>query len=67
VVPHLTVAHGNALEAEAAARELALAIRVHGPIRSRCEAVALLENASGRWKERHAFALPSLSARSRRP
>ena len=57
IVPHLTVAHGNAADAEVAALELAAAVRVHGPIASACTSVALLENSSGFWKELHAFPL----------
>ena len=58
IVPHLTVANGNAAEAERAAVELEGLLRLHGRIRSVCTSVALLENSSGRWKEMHAFALP---------
>ena len=58
IVPHLTVAHGAAVELESAAGELAAAMRAHGSIRARCRTVALIENSSGRWKELHAFALP---------
>jgi hypothetical protein len=58
VIPHLTVAHGNASEAERAALELAAVMQTRGPIAGRCASVALLENSSGLWKEMHAFALP---------
>ena len=59
IVPHLTVAHGNATEAAMAANELAIALQAHGPIVSTCAAVVLLENSSGSWKEMHAFVLHS--------
>lgn len=58
IVPHLTVAHGGALEAEIAARELVAAMHAHGPIHGRCRSVTLLENSSGQWREAHTFALP---------
>ena len=58
IVPHLTVANGNAEEVETAAVELEAQLRLHGQIRSVCASVSLLENSSGRWKEMHVFALP---------
>jgi 2'-5' RNA ligase len=58
VVPHLTVANGNASEAAAAAAELATLIHTHGPIRGFCSSVSLIENSTGRWKQIHVFALP---------
>ena len=57
VVPHLTVANGNASEAAIAATELEATMREHGPIYSSCSSVLLIENSAGRWKEMHAFAL----------
>jgi len=57
IIPHLTVAHGSAAEAELAAAELADAMRAHGPITSRCASVELLENSSGVWRPMHVFAL----------
>lgn len=59
IIPHLTVAHGNASQAAIAAHELAAVVQAHGPIRSRCRSVLLLENSSGQWRERHAFVLPA--------
>lgn len=58
IIPHLTVAHGCVSEAEAAAQELAAAMRAHGPIHGRCGSVVLLENSSGHWREMHTFSLP---------
>jgi len=57
IIPHLTVAHGSAAEAELAAVELAAALRAQGPIASHCARVELLENSSGRWRPMHTFAL----------
>lgn len=57
IVPHLTVANGNASEAAIAAVELEVAMQKYGPIYSSCSSVLLIENSSGRWKEMHAFAL----------
>lgn len=62
IVPHLTVANGNASEAEVAATELEAVIQSSGPISSLCLSVALLENSSGRWREMHVFPLPAKMA-----
>jgi hypothetical protein len=59
IIPHLTVAHGNAAEVEVAAVELAAIIRTHGRIASSCASVALLENSSGHWRQMHVFNLPA--------
>ena len=53
IVPHLTVANGNAEVAETVTVELEALLRLHGQIRSVCASVALLENSSGRLKELH--------------
>ena len=58
IVPHLTVANGNASEAAVAADELEAVIQSKGPISSFCSSVSLLENSSGRWREMHVFPLP---------
>jgi 2'-5' RNA ligase len=58
IIPHLTVAHGSASEAEAAAAALTVAMQTRGPIAGSCAAVSLLENSSGLWREMHAFTLP---------
>jgi 2'-5' RNA ligase len=58
IVPHLTVANGNASEAEVAAAELEAVVHSNGPISSFCSSVSLLENSSGLWREMHVFALP---------
>lgn len=59
VVPHLTVAHGSAAEAELAAAELEVTMRAHGAVQAQCSLVTLLENSSGLWRQMHAFTLPA--------
>ena len=58
VIPHLTVAHGNAAEADEAADELRLRLEQGGAVTTQCGSVALIENSSGRWNEMHVFHLP---------
>lgn len=65
VIPHLTVAHGDAALAELAHADLVQGLAAHGAIHGRCDAVVLLENASGRWREMHAF--PLATPRGTRP
>lgn len=60
VIPHLTVAHGDAQHAQTAADELEKRMRASPPLRATCRSVTLLENASGRWKALHTFPLPSM-------
>ena len=57
VIPHLTVAHGDARDADRAQAELSRAMRRHGAIQVRCAAVMLMENSSGRFQLRHTLAL----------
>lgn len=59
VVPHLTVAHGNAESAARGAVELEGKMLITGTIAPWCSSVVLLENSSGYWKELHEFNLPS--------
>ena len=59
VIPHLTVAHGDVAQADEAQAELAARLRASGAIHGRCDSVLLLENAAGRWRELHRFALPA--------
>ncbi|CAM5346402.1 2'-5' RNA ligase family protein [Rhodanobacter lindaniclasticus] len=56
IIPHLTVAHGHAADTAIAERELVATMRAHGAIHASCRAISLLEQASGRWRERHVFA-----------
>jgi hypothetical protein len=64
IVPRLTVAHGNADEADAAAVELEHRLDALAPIRTSCGYVTLLENSSGRWRKMHIFDLPPIDARA---
>lgn len=57
VIPHLTVAQGDADVASIAARELEKSLFEVGTVHARCASVVLLENATGHWKTMHAFAL----------
>ncbi|WP_367848861.1 2'-5' RNA ligase family protein [Rhodoferax sp. WC2427] len=63
IIPHLSVAHGSASDADTAQAELSQALAEKGPIHSVCSAVVLLENASGVWKQMQVFPLaPSPAA-----
>ncbi|CAN7762403.1 2'-5' RNA ligase family protein [Variovorax sp. LjRoot178] len=62
VVPHLTVAHGEASEADEAAAELQVRLGASGAVKAECSSVVLLENSSGRWNELHMFRLSQASA-----
>lgn len=57
IVPHLTIAHGSALEADAAGEEALSRLARHGPVRSNCTSVALFERSSERWRHAHEFQL----------
>ena len=59
VIPHLTVAHGDVAQDDEAQAELAARLRASGAIHGLCDSVLLLENAAGRWRELHRFALPA--------
>ena len=58
VIPHLSVAHGDALRAEETAIELRARLLASGPVHATCTEVALIENSSGRWQDLHVFPLP---------
>ena len=58
VVPHLSVAHGDARHAEEAATELRARLHASGPVHAVCTEVTLIENTSGRWQDMHVFKLP---------
>ncbi|MBO9652273.1 MAG: GNAT family N-acetyltransferase [Variovorax sp.] len=58
VVPHLTVAHGNAAEADEAAETLRLRLDQGAAVKANCSSVTLIENSTGRWKDLHEFHLP---------
>ena len=57
IVPHLTVAHGSAAEAESAAVAVAAGLRSFGAVSSVCASVVLMENSSGHWRPMHVFPL----------
>ena len=57
VIPHLTVAHGDESIAAMVERDLAARLAARGPVRSRCEAIELYENATGRWRPMRRFEL----------
>lgn len=57
IVPHLTIAHGGAADADLAEIELVAAMRLHGPVHATCTTVALMENSCGLWQARRTFAL----------
>ncbi len=59
VVPHLSVAHGDASTAQSVGRTLAARLLAAGPVRAACTEVVLIENASGTWRDFHVFKLPS--------
>jgi 2'-5' RNA ligase len=58
VIPHLSVAHDNAPDADAAAIELQALLLASGPVHATCTEVTLIENSSGRWQDLHVFQLP---------
>ena len=60
VIPHLTVAHGSAAQADQAQAELEARLRANGAIHGMCASVLLLENTAGRWREMHTFELAAV-------
>ena len=61
IIPHLTVARGDAAQAEFVTSQLRPRLRSEGPVLSVCNEVELIENSSGRWKPMRAFSLDSAS------
>ena len=59
IIPHLTVADGDARVAQTAEAKLRTRIRVARPVRGFCSELELIENSSGRWKPMHVIRLPS--------
>jgi len=57
IVPHMTIADGNADNAHIAEHKLKTILDRHGPIESKCTVVDLIENSSGTWKTMHTFSL----------
>ena len=62
VIPHLTVARGNQSQLRALEEEIARDARLQIGIEARCDAVVLIENSSGYWRERRIFELCGRSA-----
>ncbi|MBN8748054.1 MAG: 2'-5' RNA ligase family protein [Variovorax sp.] len=62
IIPHLTVAHGSAADADEAAETLRLGLEHGAAVTAQCDSVALIENSSGRWRDLHVFRLPPNSA-----
>lgn len=58
VIPHLTVAHGDAEDAISAVLDLEERLCAHGHVEATCASVVLLENSTGQWVELHVFELP---------
>ena len=59
IVPHLSVAHGDAGAAESVSQTLSARLLAAGPVRTTCTEVMLIENAAGIWRDFHVFTLPS--------
>jgi len=57
VIPHLTVADGDARAADIAEQELRVDLLRNGPITAHCGSVRLLENSTGRWRAMDEFGL----------
>jgi 2'-5' RNA ligase len=57
IVPHLTLAHGDAQAAEAAEQAARGELERNGPITAHCASVRLIEDSSGSWKTLDEFAL----------
>ena len=57
VIPHLTVAHGSAVEAELVVATLKEHLAAVREVSSVCSSVVLMENSSGIWKPMHVFPL----------
>jgi 2'-5' RNA ligase len=57
IVPHLTVADGDAQAADFAEREVRAELGRTGPVTAQCRSVRLLENSSGRWTTMDEFPL----------
>ena len=57
IVPHLTVAHGDAQAADVAEQALREEIERRGPVTAHCASVRLIEDSSGLWKMMDDFPL----------
>jgi 2'-5' RNA ligase len=61
IIPHLTVAHGRDSEADIAETVLQRSLAKQGPVHCQCRSVVLIDNSTGRWRERHSFHLSGAS------
>ena len=61
LVPHLTVADGGESQATVAEVQLLALMKQYGPVPARCDTVTLIENSSGRWKEKCSVPLGGVS------
>lgn len=59
VVPHLSVAYGGKLAHSEIETDLWLSLSGGAGIACSCSELVLIENATGRWQQLHAFTLPS--------
>ncbi|MBB3178623.1 GNAT family N-acetyltransferase [Variovorax sp. Sphag1AA] len=66
VVPHLTVAHGSAAEADEAEEALRLHVDQGAAVTANCSSVTLIENSSGRWEDLCEFRLPQSASLANR-
>ncbi|RYY78127.1 MAG: 2'-5' RNA ligase family protein [Comamonadaceae bacterium] len=57
LVPHLTLAHGDAALAAQAEQQARALLDRHGAVSAHCARVQLLEDSSGRWQALHEFPL----------
>lgn len=64
VVPHLTVASGDASHTDAAEAELCATMSRRGPVKAHCRSIEVMENSSGLWRLRCAVPLGIEAARS---
>jgi 2'-5' RNA ligase len=58
IIPHLTVANGDSLEARHVAATLRKIMTANGPVECVCSTVEILENSSGSWRPMASIALP---------
>jgi 2'-5' RNA ligase len=62
IIPHLTVAHGDAGEAQTAYDMLEEVLSLRGAVRSTCSSLVLMENSSGVWNQLGAFSLAPVTS-----
>jgi 2'-5' RNA ligase len=65
VMPHLTVARGSQTQLRALEKEIARDARLQNGIDAMCDALVLIENLSGYWRERCIFELADDRQRDR--